>query len=370
VEDDGSLENVVMAAVMGERNTEDSRRKSAAVKAGMDRRRKRGQYIGRLFLGSEWVRNEDDEREIRITESGAAIAQRIFGEYLAGNPQRTIARNCHADKVPTQNGGDWHQATVQKILTNPAYAGLVRDGDKLIEATHEGCIDRKTWNDVQRLLAANTRTHGRGRPVAGLHLFRKGFLRCGACGGPLMPRTLREKRDGRVYESYICYSQERDPNCCSASTIKRTDVDNRVFAYFAQVGLDVDATRDRIASAADRKLREAQALLSGAEDEARAARNRLAKIKRDYTHGDLSAADWRELRAELEPDLEAAKAQAERLRAQVADANKNAAVNDAESAVVERLAAIRVSVAGEVKDAKGAAAVRATLMPSWSGSVG
>ena len=39
VQDDSTFQNPVLAVVMGERNMEDSRRKSLAVKAGMERRR-------------------------------------------------------------------------------------------------------------------------------------------------------------------------------------------------------------------------------------------------------------------------------------------------------------------------------------------
>ncbi len=44
VQDDSTFQNPVLAVVMGERNMEDSRRKSMAVKAGLERRRERGLY--------------------------------------------------------------------------------------------------------------------------------------------------------------------------------------------------------------------------------------------------------------------------------------------------------------------------------------
>jgi DNA invertase Pin-like site-specific DNA recombinase len=366
VEDDSSLENVVMAAVMGERNTEDSRRKGAAVKAGMDRRRKRGQYIGHGFYGSEWFRNAEDEREIRISMEATSILERIFAEVLAGTSLRAISRNLEADGVPTDKGGRWYQGTVQKIVANPAYAGLMRDGEELIEARHDGVIPVETWRQAQRLLAAKARTHGRGRGVAGLHLFRKGFLRCGRCDGPMIPRTSREA-SGLAYETYLCENRERDRSACEMAPVKRADIDGKVFAYFSQVGLDLEATRERIEAACDRKLAESRSLLAAAESEPHGAAARLAKIRRDYTHGELEAAEWRELRDELEPELQAAEAEVERLRDQLAGAEQQAAVNDIEAAVVERISRIRASVAGEVKDADGAAAVRATLMRLFDG---
>lgn len=53
-----------MAVVMGERNTEDSRRKSEAVRAGLARCRSQGKLVGNRGFGLTWRRNAQDEREI------------------------------------------------------------------------------------------------------------------------------------------------------------------------------------------------------------------------------------------------------------------------------------------------------------------
>jgi DNA invertase Pin-like site-specific DNA recombinase len=50
VQGDSTFENLVMAVVMGERNTEDLRRKSEAVRAGLARRRKQGKFAGSRCL--------------------------------------------------------------------------------------------------------------------------------------------------------------------------------------------------------------------------------------------------------------------------------------------------------------------------------
>ena len=106
----------------------------------------------------------------------------------------------------------WNPVTVRQILMNPVYAGLLRDGEKLIKATHEAIIDRETWEKVQTLQKAKARTHKRGRPSAGKHLFRGGFLKCGICGGSIGPRTHNYK--GGVYERYSCFAR-RNPSACT-----------------------------------------------------------------------------------------------------------------------------------------------------------
>ena len=46
IQDPSTFENLVMAVVMGERNMEDSRRKSDGIRAGLARRRQRGRFNG------------------------------------------------------------------------------------------------------------------------------------------------------------------------------------------------------------------------------------------------------------------------------------------------------------------------------------
>jgi DNA invertase Pin-like site-specific DNA recombinase/predicted RNA-binding Zn-ribbon protein involved in translation (DUF1610 family) len=368
VQDDSTFENLIMAVVMGERNTEDSRRKSEAVKAGLARRRKQGKFVGSRCFGLTWLRNVQDEREVVAEPTEAPIVQRIAAEMLAGVAQLEIARRLNAERIPTARGGRWHQGTVRSILANPAIAGLIRDGDELIEARHEAIIPRETWDQIQALREARARTHRRGRPSTGKHLFRKGFLRCGECGEAMVPRTARN-RSGTLYECYLCLGRRQDPTSCLMPQTPRAEVDAAVYRYFEQVGLDVEATREQLIAAVERKRAEVRALCDAAEREAQEADERLARVKRDYTHGELAAAEWRELRADLAPERDAAQAEAERLRKRLCSVEADTALTDVETELLEQLARIRAAVAGEVVDAAGVAAVRSALLRLFDGFV-
>jgi hypothetical protein len=86
-------------------------------------------------------------------------------------------------------------------------------------------------------------------------------------------------------------------------------------------------------------------------------------------HGDLTAAEWRELRADLAPELDAAQAEAERLRERLQSVEADTAVTDVEAELLAQLARIRAAVAGEVTDASGVAAVRSALLRLFEGFV-
>jgi DNA repair exonuclease SbcCD ATPase subunit len=251
---------------------------------------------------------------------------------------------------------------------NPVYAGLIRVGDELIEATHEAIIDRETWEEAVALQKAKASTHKRGRPSAGGHLFRKGFLRCGICGAAMGPLTYHHRATPKS-EVYRCCGRARYPHTCEMSTVARGDIDNAVYAYFRQLDLDVEATREQLTSAMAQRLAKAQDVLDRAEQEAQAAQERLERIKRDYLSGQLNAAEWRELKAGLEPEASKAQAEAERLRAQLKEAESESALSEITTDLLAHLAEIRAEITTEVNGAKGAAAVRAALMRLFDGFV-
>jgi DNA invertase Pin-like site-specific DNA recombinase len=360
VEDDSSLENVLMAAAMGERNSEDSRRKSAAIKAGLARRRASGRRTGGQTYGLTWCRNESDERETIPDPTRAPIVERIYAEYLAGRNILQIVKALNGDRIPAARGGKWKPAVISTVLANPLYAGLVRNGTELIDAEHEAVIPRERWEEVQVLRKAKAQTHRTGRSTLGQHLFRKGFLRC-ECGAAMVPRTHRNK-DGSLRETYRCYGRYTDPAHCSMDSQPRARIDTAVYTYFEQVGLDVEATREQLAAATERKIAEVGALLEAAEGETSAAAARLARIRHDYASGELDVAEWRGFRDELQPQAAAAAAERDRLETQLAEIKAGPKLEGLEDEVLRQLAEVRAAIAGKVNDVTGVDGARATML--------
>jgi site-specific DNA recombinase len=311
------------------------------VKAGQKRRKERGlHHGGPAAFGTKY----QDGEQFPIPEL-APVVQRIFAQYLSGESQLAITRGLTADRVPTSKGGAWHQGTTRMILTRgELYADL-------------GIIDRETAAKADALRAARAKSSGatRGRPPS-LHLFRKGYARCGSCGRALVPRT-----GPRGYSVYRCYGRWQDPQSCDMPIIRRVDLDGAVFDYFRRVALDLDATRAQVAAARDRKLAEVRTLLDQAERAEREASAALARVRRDYTRGDLPVSDWRDFQPELTSERDGARAEVTRLRAQVQEVEDWAEVRDVEAETLRKLDALRRAIGGEIQDASGVAEVRAAL---------
>lgn len=295
-----------------------------------------------------------------IVETEAEIVRRIFADAIAGKSQLGTARDLTRDGIPTVRGGRWQNCSVAAILRNPVYKGVVTHRGEEFPGVHEPIVDAETWAKAEAIRTSRRRTYGRGRPPAGGHLFRKGMLRCGECGEAMAPRT-NPNRTGEPTETYRCLGRHHDKDSCSMKPVRRESIDDAVYRYFEQVALDVDATRQAITEARDRKLAEARALRRDAEVEAQRAEGRLARVRRDYSDGAITAAEWRGFRDELEGERRAAHAEAERLISREQQIVMDSDLRDAESETLRYLAEVRAAVAGEVKDSDRVEAVRATL---------
>ncbi len=173
----------------------------------------KGQFIG-AFASFGYVKSADDHNHLEIDEYAAGIVRRIFGMYLGGMGQNTIAKVLNSEGIPCpseykkQSGLNyrnsnrldstsyWTYSTIRNILKNEMYIGnmvqnknfrqickqnavlLPKDKWIVVEGTHEPIIDMDTWDKVQDLLGRNTR---QTKLEQNVHMFA-GFLKCGDCG--------------------------------------------------------------------------------------------------------------------------------------------------------------------------------------------
>jgi DNA invertase Pin-like site-specific DNA recombinase len=337
--------SVLMGALMGQRNTEDSRRKSLAVKAGLKRRAKHGLYTGGRPYGYR-----SDDGKIHPLDAEAVVVRRVFEEFVAGRSMVAIARGLHSDDIRTATGkpsSAWRQATVGGILRRELYTG----------GEHEAIIDADTWKRACALLAARP-SKGKGRPPIGRHLFKGGMLRCGECGEAMVPRTKRKPHQ----EYYCCNGHiSHGDGYCTQGCIQRSTIDSATFNYFEHAGIDIEATKQVVKESRDLKLAEVRALRKQAQREAQLAAGRLARVRRDYQDGALLREDWAEQREQLTGERDAAQAEVDRLRAHETGIVQDGDELDAEKEVLDQLVTIRKAIVGEVNDAQGLEAVRAAL---------
>ena len=146
---------------------------------------------------------------------------------------------------------------INSILGNPLCAGLVRDGENVIEGRHEALVSRRRWEEVQAIRVKSKKSARGGRPSVGLHLFRTAMLHCGVCGAAMIVRIDR-RSDGTMRETYRCYTRYLSLPDCSMQPQRRELIDSAVYAYYEQAGRDAEATNRQVSKLVARRLEEAR----------------------------------------------------------------------------------------------------------------
>ncbi len=136
--------------------------------------------------------------------------------------------------------------------------------------------------------------------------------------------------------------------------LPRALIDDAVVGYFTAAVLDVEETGRRAAEAASGAIREAAELRAAAEKAALDAERAVLRMQRDYRAGDLSARRFEAMIDDAERDLDAARAEAERLREQ------EQAVQ-ARPDLPEALEALQAELLEPLRGADTVAAIRAAL---------
>jgi site-specific DNA recombinase len=355
---------LVMASLMGQRNTEDSARKSAAVRSGKRRAWERGEWPGGpppdgfALLGKNDVRLDPDRIEVI----------RLIGELADqgwGDP--SIARELNRRGHRTKGGGAWTRPRIQDLLTNPRYYG----GNPWRRGTAEEEIkwDKPypaPWNraDFERRKRGRT---GRdlakgsdrrpGRPHVNHAL--AGLAVCARCSEVMRPITSGYRRkDGSRRRTYRCRHVHEGTGLCDAPEVDAEAVDTGVINQLDRYLGDFEAWRDQLldgyANERERLTHEVEAARSDldeqtkivkrtqsyigvAEDEAqakvamRAAAEAEAERERRYNRLEAAEQALRDVPDEAPTDamLDFYNELSAAVRGRVEGANTMARVNDA-----------------------------------------
>lgn len=236
VQDDSNLEDVIRAVLVGERNFEDSKRKSQATRDGKRRRWQRGQVNAPVHDGYARVPSfRDGETTYRREPdpTRAPVIRRIFDLLAAGRSPGDVARIFNAEGVLSKRGRPWSSRAVRRVATDPYYAGkhrgygVVRDGD------HAALVDLATWDRVQEKIARRSITARGGRTGNPAYIL-SGVLTCGQCGSKMYRRDLAA---GRAYQ---CAQVRQSMGLCDAPKVPAQPVEEKVLDHLADIFVSID----------------------------------------------------------------------------------------------------------------------------------
>ena len=271
------------------------RRASQRTRSVMVEKARAGKVTGGKVYGYVNVRDASGVRRV-IDETEAAVLRRIFTLYADGVGMLTIAHRLNTEGVKPPRGRGWAPSGIREMLHRPLYRGEIvwgktqkttKAGTKALRAKpkddwlilpapelriipeeHQGRVQARL-DQVQAAYprGAGKRLMGRPRFQDESHYLLTGFIRCGACGGPMGVDLL-----GRV-PHYVCLdAKRRGPSVCSNKvSIRNTVLDPVILKAVTDV-----LNRDVLSEAVDLALKE---LTSGATE----ARARKVEVEREIT---------------------------------------------------------------------------------------
>jgi len=249
VQDDGNLEDAIRVVLIGERNHEDSKRKSGAVQAGKRRRFEAGGSTGRLHDGYMLLARLDaDGRPVIAGRSGKAVFDRVpdpdrrgiieraFALADEGHTPGDIARAFNAEGIRTLNGKTWITERVRRTLADPWYAGDVVQHGERRPGVHEGLVDRERFERVQARLHRQdpvaVQAQRGGRRGAEPYLLR-GVAQCARCGSGIYTRRYAAGR------FYVCGAVRECRGTCDLPRIPADLVEAKVLRHLDDFGVDL-----------------------------------------------------------------------------------------------------------------------------------
>jgi DNA invertase Pin-like site-specific DNA recombinase len=363
-EDIGGEMALVLSALYGSRAHADSKAKSEHTKRGMAKAAAAGRTNGgpRRF-GFE---KADGSGTLTPRPEEMAVVELMFQMAHAGKSQSAIARELNAAGYRTARGHAWSQPQIGQVLRDRIWLGELVNMAGTFKVM-EPLIDPELWNGVRRAFGRSGERCGRPSEK---FLLVGGLLRCGSCGSSMRTRN-EHYTDGtrKNYEHYSCAGRRYGSTLCKQGAVRREGIDGAVLAYFENVGLDIDATlaeltgeRDRRLALIDGKLTQARKVVADGERQI----ERLDTMMRDEGQ---TLDEWRRLAAVPQREVEAAQLALADLTAERDAVESAVDAIDVAGDFLERITALRSTVAGEIVNAEGIAATRVALRRVFDGFV-
>lgn len=270
VKDPASINNALVS-FKNVMNDEYCRDISNKVRASLDRKRGKGEFIG-SFASYGYFKDPEDHHRLVIDPIAAEVVRNIYQWFMGGISIIGIAKKLNQLGVPNPTmykkqlgfnyrhptgelcDGLWPDSSVKRILKNRIYTGdMVQSKTKIksykvqvctnvpeekwivVPDTHEAIISRDQFETVQQLLRRDTRT---APGVTHVSIFG-GYIRCADCRRAMGKKTTSQPY--KKYYYYVCQTfRKGDQAACTKHTIREEKLYQAVLTTIqAQIQLAV-----------------------------------------------------------------------------------------------------------------------------------
>lgn len=170
---------------------------SENVKRGIRQKLRRGEWPGLAPFG--YV-NNPKTRNIEPDPVKAKVIKKAFEEFAQGrHTLESLGQRLSFWGVVSKTGKPLCKATLQRMLTNKVYLGIILHNGESYEGDFPAIVSRATFEAVQKVL----KQRARPRKSKKRHNFPFiGFLTCGECGGAITAQYAHG--NGGTYRYYRC----------------------------------------------------------------------------------------------------------------------------------------------------------------------
>ncbi|MBN8852766.1 MAG: hypothetical protein BGO55_03335 [Sphingobacteriales bacterium 50-39] len=290
-------ENKIMLAFYLAAPEVENDRRSLNTIAGMRRAMKDGRYVTVAPKGYKNTRNEVN-KPIIVPGKDAPLVKWVFEEVANG-----VLSVKDVWRMAKRKGLDVGRSNIWYMLRNPIYCGKIflpaykDERAMLVSGLHEPIISEDLFYEVQDALDGRKRKTA-AKYTAKEELPLRGFLKCPRCGRNLTGSAA--KGNGGIYFYYHCQlgCKER---------VKAEDANNRFVKRLGRaIGKEKYITLfEKIAEHTYVKNSHQQSNAAEIiQGEIEKHRLRIANAQQLMLDGELSVADYREIKARYEPEIE------------------------------------------------------------------
>lgn len=216
---------------------------AAEVTKGMNEKAKEGGWPSKAPLGYKNIRQEivgakRGIAKVAVDPETATYVKEVFNLYATGNYSLDDIRDFLYDKgVSNRRGGNGRmaQSSVNKMLMNPFYTGVINYKGIEYPGQHKPLITRELFDKVQQMIRARDTAGERTRKHP--H-YLKGTLFCAECGS----RLSVDKAKGHTY--FYCIGQKKRKGC-KQPYVKAEELEKEIEKLYEDIQLSQKAA-DRI----------------------------------------------------------------------------------------------------------------------------
>ena len=209
----------------------DNEIKGQRVSACMMERVKQGIWCWKAPFGYKNSRNELNKKVITVDEKRAELIKLIFNKFSNGlYTLEDLRKITNDDGLKTWKGKPISSQSINKIIKNKFYIGIMTVGLVEYEGTHEKLINEELFYKCQAVLNKRHRADNISVSRKSEDFPLRHFVICAFCGRPMTAYYSTGKMGGK-YPYYRCYNRD----CQSKKSIAKKQLEGDFIKYLESI---------------------------------------------------------------------------------------------------------------------------------------